>query len=77
MECIALLSARTKQTVLCSLPYFTMIFAIQLDCWVLWQINLVSLLSDVVGAQQIHSIALRMTTVHISSAWLLFYGQPL
>jgi hypothetical protein len=44
---------------------------------ILWQINLVRLFFDVVGAQQMHFIALRMTTVHTSSVWLLFYGQPL
>lgn len=43
----------------------------------LWQINLVSLFFNVVGAQQMHFIALRMTTVHTSSVWLPFYGQPL
>jgi hypothetical protein len=42
-----------------------------------WQINLAILFFDIVVGQQMHFIALRMTTVHISSAWLLFSGQPL
>jgi hypothetical protein len=31
----------------------------------------------VAGGRRVHFTALHMTTVLISSAWLLFYGQPL
>jgi hypothetical protein len=57
---------------ICYLPY-----ALIAEFVILWQINLVHLFFDVVGGQQMHFIALRMTTVHTSSVWLLFYGQPL